>query len=107
MFAEDFVADSTGYKLRWLSRELRWINAPTGIGAWAESVRALCELRWKIIASKVAHPEHKSNRRNDQTSSLKKTVYTISPIETVNVWEGPSSAKDTRRNNEDAKPKRI
>ena len=107
MFTEDVVAESIGYKLRWLSKELRWINSPSGIDAWAESVRALCDLRWKIMASTAAHPEHNSNRRNGQTPSFKKTVNAISPKEAVNFWEGPSSAKDSRRNKDETKSTRI
>ena len=87
MVTEDLVAESIGYKLRWLARELRWINDPSGIDKWVESVKSLCELRWKISACRAEHHELVAKRRNDQWTSLEKTNYTISPEVKVNIEE--------------------
>ena len=67
MTTEELVCDRIGYKMRWMARELRWINEPTGIQEWVASITSLCELRWKINRSVRDSPRQNAKQRCDQS----------------------------------------
>ena len=46
--AAEFVAECIEMKLRWLARQLRWVDKPAEIEAWVSSVTAITNLLWKI-----------------------------------------------------------
>ena len=75
MLTEDIVSESVGYKLRWLARELRWLNDPSVIQEWVQSVSSLTELLRKL-ESKSGGPQTRDlKRRNDPRSVWKKKPY--------------------------------
>ena len=76
---ENIVVESIAHKLRWLARELRWINDPSGIEKWVASTMALGEVMQKMKDLAVTTSVWNAERRNDQTISTQRVAYTISP----------------------------
>ena len=86
------MVERIGYKLSWLSRELRWINDPTEIEAWVASTKALSDLRWKMKQNVETVPRRDACSRQDHATLNVKRAYTIS-LAHMTTMEDQSTAK--------------
>ena len=92
MSSDDLLLQSIEFKLRWLAKELRWLNNHKGIEDWGESVTSLVELRSKVTRSTADSRRRFTERRYDQNTPAKKKFYTISPQTFINIEEKSSTA---------------
>ena len=94
MSTTDLITGSIEFKLRWLARELRWLNDKTGIDDWVSSVTSLVGLRKTMNISTDVVRTRFSERRYDQMTPWKRMNYTISPHININIEAEPSSERN-------------